>query len=443
MKFLKPLYINPLFYWMLLATAGLFFVAFFVSWLYPVAAALLGVLMLAFFIDVFMLFSTKEGIVATRSLPEMLSNGDDNSIIIRIKNDHRISVSLQIIDEIPFQYQKRDFLVKSRLVRFSEEEYRYTLRPVKRGEYRFGKLNIYVSSPVGLAMRRYVFSEHASITAYPSFIQMKKYDMMAFSHNPFEYGLKKIRRIGHTMEFEQIKEYVQGDDVRTINWKATSKKAQLMVNQYQEEKSQPVYMIIDKGRSMEMPFEGMSLLDYAINSTLALANIVIKKHDKAGMFTFSKKVEDRVPADRKAGQMQKIMDALYRIDTNFYESDFNRLYAELKQTVTHRSLLLLYTNFETMDALKRQLPYLKAIARNHLLIVVFFKNTELNRLIDKKAESVNEIYDKIIAEKFAFEKRLIVQELTRYGIQSVLTEPEKLTIDSINKYLEMKARGMI
>lgn len=442
MKFLKPLYIHTLFYWLLLTVAGLFFVAFFVPWLYPVSMVLLGTVLLMLFFDVFILFSMGKGIEATRILPEKLSNGDDNLVRIRIKNNYRIAVSLQVVDEIPFQYQKRDFLLQGRISRFSEKEYHYALRPVKRGEYRFGKLNVYASGPIGLAMRRYVFSNGTSIAAYPSFIQMRKYDLMAFSHNLFEYGLKKIRRIGHTMEFEQIKEYVQGDDMRTINWKATSKKAQLMVNQYQEEKSQPVYMIIDKGRSMEMPFGGMSLLDYAINSTLALANIVIKKHDKAGMFTFSKKVENRVPADRKAGQMQKIMDSLYRIDTNFHESDFSRLYTELKQTVAHRSLLLLYTNFETTDALKRQLPYLKAIAKNHLLIVIFFKNTELNTLIDKKAESMNEIYDKIIAEKFAFEKRLIVQELTRCGIQNVLTEPENLTLDSINKYLEVKARGM-
>lgn len=443
MKFLKSLYINNRLYWLLLLAAGMFFVSFFVSWLYPISIGFLCILIFTLFIDIFILYSGKKGISATRDLPEMLSNGDDNTIVIRIKNNYRIPVSIKIVDEIPFQYQKRDFLIESHLDKYSEKEYQYSLRPVQRGEYLFGKLNIYALTPLRLAMRRYIFSEHASIAAYPSFIQMKKYDMMAFSHNLFEYGLKKIRRIGHTMEFEQIKEYVQGDDVRTINWKATSKRSQLMVNQFQEEKSQPVYMIIDKGRSMQMPFNEMSLLDYAINSTLALSNIVIKKHDKAGMFTFSKKVEDRVPADRKAGQMQKIMDTLYRIDTDFFESDFNRLYAELKQTVSQRSLLLLYTNFETLDALKRQLPYLKAMARNHLLIVVFFKNTELNELIDRKAQNINAIYDKIIAEKFAFEKRLIVQELSRHGIQSVLTQPESLTIDSINKYLEVKARGMI
>ena len=443
MKFLKSLYIHHLFFRLLVVVGGLFFVSFFVRWLYAVSMVLLTLLLLVLFIDIFILFPGKNRIAAVRSLPEKLSNGDDNAIVIRVKNSYRIPVEVKLIDEIPFQYQKRDFLIESRLEPFSEKEFRYTLRPVQRGEYLFGKLNVYALSPLRLAMRRYIFSDNAAVAAYPSFIQLKKYDMMAFSHNLFEYGLKKIRRIGHTMEFEQIKEYVQGDDVRTINWKATSKKAQLMVNQYQEEKSQPVYMIIDKGRSMQMPFLEMSLLDYAVNATLALSNIVIKKHDKAGILTFSKKTEDRVVADRKADQMQKIMETLYRVDTDFHESDFSRLYVDIKQSVTQRSLILLYTNFETMDALHRQLPYLKAIARNHLLIVVFFDNTELNRLIHKKTQNVAEIYDKIIAEKFAFEKRLIVHELTRHSIQSILTQPENLTLDSINKYLELKARGMI
>ncbi len=443
MKLLKSLYINHLFYWSLLIVALLAFVSFFVDWLYPVAAGLLIVLLLLLLLDIFVLFSGKNNISAFRVLPEMLSNGDENPIRINVRNNSRIPIYLRIIDEIPHQYQKRDFLIESRIEKFSEKKYQYSLRPVQRGEYLFGRLNIFVLSPLRLAMRRFVFSENAVVAAYPSFIQMKKYDLIAFSHNPFEYGLKKIRRIGHTMEFEQIKEYVRGDDIRTINWKATSKKGELMVNQYQEEKSQPVYMLIDKGRTMQMPFDGMTLLDWAINSTLALSNIVIRKQDKAGLFTFSKKVEDRVPANRQAGQMRKIMNALYRIETEFFESDFNRLYVEIKQSITQRSLLILYTNFETTDALQRQLPYLKAISKNHLLIVIFFKNTELNRLIDKKAEKLNEIYDKVIAEKFAFEKRLIVKELNRHGIQCLLSSPENLTIDTINKYLEIKARGMV
>lgn len=258
-----------------------------------------------------------------------------------------------------------------------------------------------------------------------------------------DYGLKKVRRLGHTMEFEQIKDYVLGDDLRTINWKATAKKNQLMVNQFQDEKSQPVYSIIDKGRIMKMPFNGLSLLDYAINATLVISNIVLKKHDKAGMLSFSKKIENVVVAERRSGQMQLVLEALYNIKTDYFESDFGRLYANIKRHITHRSLLLMYTNFETLDGLNRQLPYLKAIAKSHLLVVVFFKNTEIDKLINNKADTVQQVYDKVIAEKFDFEKRLIVNELKKFGIYSILTTPENLTVDTINKYLEIKARGLL
>jgi uncharacterized protein (DUF58 family) len=376
-------------------------------------------------------------------MSEKLSNGDENEIHIALNNQFTFQVRLKIIDEIPFQFQQRNFVVKRKINPQAKDDYRYFLRPTERGEYFFGNLNIYVTSPLRLISRRFTYNNNQMVPTYPSYMQLRKYDLMAFSNNLFQYGLKKIRRIGHTMEFEQIKEYVQGDDLRTINWKATAKKNQLMVNQYQDEKSQNVYMVIDKGRVMKMPFNGLSLLDYAINATLVLSNVILKKQDKAGMFAFSKKVENRVVAEKRQSQMQLIMENLYNVKTDFFESDFSRLYVDVKKHVNQRSLIMLYTNFETLDGLHRQLPYLKGIAKNHLLVIVFFNNTELNALIHKKASNVQEIYDKVIAEKFAFEKRLIVNELRKYGIYSVLTQPENLTLDTINKYLEIKARGIL
>jgi uncharacterized protein (DUF58 family) len=394
-------------------------------------------------LDILILFFAKKGIEANRITPEKLSNGDENPINISIKNYYTFPISVKIIDEIPFQFQVRDFEIKRKLKASSQDEINYFLRPTERGEYSFGNLNIYVSSPLRMISRRFTFDKDQMVPTYPSYIQLRKYDLIAFSNNLFQYGIKKIRRIGHTMEFEQIKEYVTGDDIRTLNWKATAKKNSLMVNQFQDEKSQSVYMVIDKGRVMKMPFNGLSLLDYAINATLVLSNVILKKQDKAGMFAFSKKVENRVFAEKRASQMQKILENLYNIKTDFFESDYSRLYVDIKKNINQRSLIILYTNFETMEGLHRQLPYLKGIAKNHLLVVVFFNNTELNELINKKTETIQDVYDKVIAEKFAFEKRLIVNELKKYGIYSVLTQPENLTLDTINKYLEIKARGIL
>jgi uncharacterized protein (DUF58 family) len=443
MKLLKSLFINNFFFYALLGVVGLFVLAYIFPALYNATWYVVLVLLTFLVLDVLILFFTKNGIEGSRMMPEKLSNGDENEIRVGIKNYYTFPISVKIIDEIPFQFQVRNFNIKQKIKASTEKEIQYYLRPTERGEYYFGNLNVYVSSPLSLISRRFQFDNQRMVPTYPSYIQLRKYSLMAFSNNLFQYGIKKIRRIGHTMEFEQIKEYNQGDDVRTLNWKATAKKNALMVNQFQDEKSQSVYMIIDKGRVMKMPFNGLSLLDYAINATLVLSNVILKKQDKAGLFAFSKKVENRVFAERRASQMHKILETLYNIKTDFFESDFSRLYTDIKKNITQRSLIVLYTNFETMDGLHRQLPYLKGIAKNHLLVVVFFQNTELNELINKKAENIQEVYDKVIAEKFSFEKRLIVNELKKYGIYSVLTQPENLTLDTINKYLEIKARGIL
>ncbi len=442
MKFFKRLYIEQNFFYALVAVILLLIISYLYPSLLGAVQLLFIALLVALFFDILILFFVDNGIDARRILPEKLSNGDKNAIEIHIKNHYTFSISTKIIDEIPFQFQERDFLITKNIKASSRTAFSYHLRPTERGEYWFGKLIIYVQSPLHLASRRFDFNDRAMVPTYPSFMQLKKFDLMALAYRN-EFGIKKVRRIGHTMEFEQIKEYVLGDDIRSINWKATAKRNQLMINQFQDEKSQPIYSIIDKGRMMKMPFNGLSLLDYAINSTLVISNITLKKNDKAGMFCFSKKAENRVVAERRTSQMNLILETLYNTKTNFYESDFGTLYGDIKRNIKHRSLLFLYTNFETLDGLDRQLSYLQAIAKQHVLVVVFFLNTELEELTQKKSEDIKAIYQKTIAEKLAYEKRLIVKELRRRGVYTILTKPEKLTVNVINKYLEFKAKGVI
>lgn len=421
----------------------LYVLAFFFPVLMWGAHIILLVCFLAAMIDYLLLFNQKNALQAQRILPEKLSNGDENFVKIDIKNNYNFTINTRIIDEIPFQFQKRDFLIEKKISPGANTFFQYTLEPKERGEYHFGGLNIYASSPLGLVSKRYTFQKDAALAAYPSFIHLRKYELMALQSEFLLGGIKKIRKLGHTMEFEQIKDYVPGDDIRTINWKATSKANRLMVNQFQDERSQRIFMLIDKGRTMKMPFNGLSLLDYSINATMALSHIILRKGDRAGMMTFSKKAENKIAADNKSGQLKKISEALYNIKTDFFESDFNRLYQDVKYSINQRSLILLFTNFETLDGLNRQLKYLRGIAKNHLLVVVFFKNSELQTLINKNPENMQEIYDEIVAEKFEFEKKLIIQELRKYGIYTVYTLPENLNIDVINKYLEIKARGIL
>ncbi|WEK69258.1 MAG: DUF58 domain-containing protein [Candidatus Chryseobacterium colombiense] len=440
---MKNLYINTRFFFALIGVGIIYVFAFFFPFLIMVAHALLLIIFLAVMVDYLFVFNRKEGVQSQRILPEKLSNGDENPVKVDIKNNYGFKIHVKVIDEIPFQFQKRDFMIEKSIEAGRNSFFEYILEPKERGEYSFGALNIFVSSPLGLVAKRFTFQKDAMLPSYPSFIHLRKYELMALQNEFLLGGIKKIRKLGHTMEFEQIKEYVPGDDVRTINWKATSKANRLMVNQFQDEKAQRIFMLIDKGRTMKMPFNGLSLLDYSINATMALSHIILKKGDRAGMMTFSKKTENRVAADNKSGQLKKISEALYNVKTDFFESDFNRLYQDVKFSLNQRSLVLLFTNFETLDGLNRQLKYLRGIAKNHLLVVVFFKNSEIQTLMHKNPENMQEIYDEIVAEKFEFEKKLIIQELRKYGIYSVYTLPENLNIDVINKYLEIKARGIL
>jgi uncharacterized protein (DUF58 family) len=319
----------------------------------------------------------------------------------------------------------------------------YRLRPVKRGEYDFGQLNIFARSPLGLVVRRYRFGKRQMIPVYPSYLQMRRYQLLAISNRLSEVGVKKIRRIGHSMEFEQIREYVQGDDIRTLNWKATARRNQMMVNSYTDEKSQQVYCVIDKSRAMKMPFNNLSLLDYAINASLVLSNVALLKQDKAGIISFAEEIGNFLPASGKATQMNSILEILYRQKTRYLESDFEKLYTLVRQRITQRSLVVLFTNFESLTSLHRQMIYLRKIARNHLLMVVFFENTELTERLRQPADDLEEVYTQTIAAKFAYEKKLIVSELQHYGIISILTPPEELTVNTVNKYLELKARQAI
>lgn len=443
MKVLKSFYLSSRLFVVAAGLVLLFVFSYFLPQLLVISNLLFATVVFLLISDALILFINKKGIYSYRTAPNRLSNGDDNEIKIFLENRYAFRITCEIIDEIPFEFQIRDLYFKISVEPGTTKIFTYTLRPVKRGEYNFGSTNIFTSSPIGFVRRRFSFEGTKIVPVYPSYIQMKKYELMAISDRLTEAGVKRIRRVGHSMEFDHIKDYVRGDDYRTINWKATARKTRLMVNHFDDEKSQQVYSVIDIGRVMKMPFEGISLLDYAINSSLVISSIAMHKQDKAGLVTFSNKVSNILPADRQARQMQNILEILYNQKTDFLESDFEILTSTILQKISHRSLILLYTNFESLNALQRQLAYLRRLSRAHLVIVIFFINTELFSLIDKPAKNVEEIYHKTIAEKFAFEKRLIVKELARYSIQSILTTPQNLSVNTINKYLELKARGLI
>lgn len=393
-------------------------------------------------VDCILLFALKGNIKVSRLTTPRFSMGDDNKIGLSIYNAFPFKVYMGIVEEQPVQLQNRNFYLKLAIPFNNKTLIEYTIRPTQRGEYIFGNILCFVMSRIGLVERRIVAGEPTVVKTYPSYVQLKKYQLLAISNSTF-IGAKKIRRLGHSLEFEKIKDYVHGDDVRNINWNATARRGNIMINTYTDARQQQIYTVIDKGRAMKMPFDGMTLLDYSINASLALLNVTLLKHDKAGLITFSNKISDIVPAERRSGQITHLLEVLYKQQTEFKESDYANLLSTITRKITQRSCILLFTNFETYSSLERQLPFLKQMAARHLVCVIFFRNTLLKEIHENQPDTTEGIYIKTIVDRFDYEKKQIVRELRKHGILSILTTPSELTLDVINKYLELKAKQMI
>lgn len=423
--------------------AALFALAYPFEWLLPLAKAVFAIAGLLVITDLLLLFVRRPKVQCKRTMNAVFSLSDPNKVSLDFVNRSNIYLQIEVYDELPFQFQKRDFKYDIALPEGQSTTIHYELKPLSRGVYSFGYTNALVSSRLGLVQRRLRVAAPADVDVYPSIVQMKRYELRAIRHIAHESGIKKMRRIGHSYEFEQIKNYVEGDDYRSVNWKASSRHNTLMVNQYEDEKSQQIYCIVDKSRAMKMPFNGLSLMDYAINTTLAISNIILKKQDKAGLLSFSDVIGTTLKAERDTGQLQRILEALYREKERPVESNYELLYQAVKRLVGARSLLVLFTNFESNYALERVMPTLRRLNAAHLLVVVFFENTEIRELSNLPLKRSSDIFQQTVARQFLQEKKEMVTRLRQFGIQSILTRPEDLTLNTINKYLELKSRGLI
>ena len=405
------MYLRYRFYYLLSAVILIIAMGYAVPPLFTIGRILFWLLVALVVVDMVLLWS-RRGIRAFRTLSLRFSNGDDNPVSIRLESNYPFAIRTEVIDEVPPVFQRRDILFLADVRKMGEATITYQLRPTERGIYSFGRVRVFVSTLLGLVQRRYTCCEPQDVKVYPSYMMLRQYELLAMSNNLTEMGIKRIRRIGNNTDFEQIKDYIVGDDYRTINWRATARRHQLMVNVYQDERSQQVFSVIDKGRMMQQAFQEMTLLDYAINAALVLSYVTINKQQ-----------------------------------TQFGETDYSALLAGLSRHVTRRSLLILYTSFTSMASMRRQLQYLRQLNMRHRLLVVFFEDEELRDYIEYKpqtsklrSQTTESVYQHVVAEKFAYEQRLIVQTLRQYGIQSLLTTPRNLSVDVINKYLEIKSK---
>lgn len=432
--------------WALAALAALAAAAFAWPPLLAVVKGLAAVALVAALADAALLWG-RGGVTAERRVAGKLSMGDPNPVEIAVTNGYPFRATVTVLDEAPVAFQKRDAGQTLALAAGETGQAGYTVRPTARGLYGFGVTNLYVASPLGVLLRRFRAGAPAEAAVYPSLIQLARYAFLADQNRLDVAGVRRVRRVGHTMEFDQVRPYVAGDDRRTVNWKATARRGgalgtpSLFVNTYEDEREQPVVAALDMGRAMASPFDGLTLLDHAINAALVLLRTALATHDRAGLVTFDHEVRTVLPPARRRSTLPAVLEALYRQAPSYRDPSFEGADAALSGRIGPRALVFLFTNFDTRAGVERQLPYLQRIARRHRLVVVVFENTGIRELVATPAERVEDVFVRAAAESLALEKREVVRVLQQHGIGALLTTPESLTVDAVNRYLQLKSAG--
>ncbi len=412
--------------------------------LMSVGLVLATAVLLAAAIEYLLLSRAKPHLSASRTLEQRLSLGDDNPVKVQLAYTGRLDLAASLVEELPVQFQERDFRQNVLLGPGETKLVTYQLKPLERGKYEFGQLLLLVRTQLGFVERRYTFGpETQTVAVYPSILQMRQQALRMRQLLRREGASQRQRQLGRSYEFDQIKTYVAGDDYRQLNWKATARANALMANTYVEERSQQIVALVDTSRTVLSPFEGLSLLDYSVNSTLALLNVALLRGDRIGLVGFDKQVHSRLAPSVRPEQMMRVMELLYAQAPTDFEPDYDALGQYVQRFVKGRSLLMLYTNFETIVSLERNLPALRRLARTHLLMVVMFINAEVAQVAADAPRSLEAAYLATIAAEYEARQTQIASTLLQHGILVLRTRPQDLTATAVSNYLSIKRGGRL
>jgi uncharacterized protein (DUF58 family) len=376
-----------------------------------------------------------------------LSLGASNPVTILIASRARRRLILQIRDEHPDEIPADVTVLSGAVDPFALLEVRYHLRPLRRGDYMFGDINLRYVSAFGTFVQQARYPASAPVKVYPNVLDIRKYDLFARKGLLLEIGLRPARIFGQGVEFERLREYRPDDEFRRINWKATARRGKPIAAEYETERSQYVVSVIDTGRLMRAPADdgtgGLARLDYAINATLLLSYVVTLKGDHAGLLTFADDVRTYLAPKRGKSQFYRMLETLYNVPFEPVESDYARALTYLSARHKRRSLIIVFTDLVTLDAARDLIAHMARLARRHLPLCVVLSDPNVTRLVGRTPTEATDVYRRGVAEMLLAERRVVLETLHRNGVLTLDVPADRLSVAVIEKYLELKGRGML
>lgn len=372
-----------------------------------------------------------------------LSLGAENLITVLLANRSRYNLRFTLRDEYPYQFHSDTVVVAGNLPGYDICEAQYHVRPLQRGDYQFGDINLRYRSLLATFVRQARYPAQAQVKVYPNVLEVRKYDLLARKGLLFELGLRQARIYGVGTEFERLREYNTDDEFRRINWKATARRGKPIAIEYETERSQYVVSVIDTGRLMRPPIGDLAKLDYVINTALLLAYVASLKGDHIGMLTFADDVGTYLAPRRGKSQFYRMLEALYNVQFEPVEANYARALGYLSIKHKRRSLIVVFTDLVTLEAARPLIANLSRLAKRHLPLCVTISDPNITRFTGQPVRTSDDVYRRAMAEMLLDERKVVLDTLNRSGVLTLDVPADKLTVSVINTYLELKGRGQL
>lgn len=368
------------------------------------------------------------------------SLGAENPVKLTVKNCSRVELEVIIKDEPPVDFEASTGSFQVTVPSGSEIILRYTLKPHKRGDYKFGYINFRYHSRLGFFLRQgKIKTEKEVIRVYPNIMEIRKYQLLARQGHLIEAGLKPSRLVGLGTDFESLRDYQVDDEYRRINWGATARRGRLVSNKYEVDKSQNILLVLDAGRMMSGDVKSITKLDHAINASLLLGYIGVSQGDKVGLMAFGDEVKLYIPPSKGHPQLQKILASLYNLQPEVVESDYRTACQHIGLKNRKRSLICIFTELIDEEVSRELITSISALTKTHLVMCISLIDSSLVSRARKVPSDSLEVYEKGVARGVLRSRRKAISILRNRGVMVVSVPPEALTVATINKYLEIKS----
>ncbi|KPK76057.1 MAG: hypothetical protein AMJ79_08505 [Phycisphaerae bacterium SM23_30] len=402
----------------------------------------LGVVYVIFLL-VYMVFDAvllvrRRQITIEREIPERISLSVPVRIAFQVRNTSRRRLDIYLAEQLPVGLEAQPAQCSGTFDPRASGTLQYRLVARRRGRHLLNQLDVRILPRMGLFYRQYVVKMPAAVQVFPNLVDPKRYELMIRRGQPYEQGWARLRQVGQGSEFESLRYYLEGDDVSRIDWKATAKRSRVIVKNYEPQRQQNVLVALDLGRATAGEFQGVSRLDYLINATLMLAYVCLRQGDWFSLVAFSNRIENYLPPVRNLKSVERAARALYELEPRLVESDYDAACRFMGLKNRKRSLICLMTDIIDRQANADVLGYLARFARYHLPLLVTLTNPEIKMVADEPLSKCQDHYSKATALDVLAARQEALTAMRHQGVLVLDVEPKKLTLQLINRYLEIK-----